>query len=108
MIYTDYTASGRSLGFIEDYIKEQILPLYANTHNLHTRCAKQTTYYRNEAKEIVRRVVGATEIDAVLFMGHGSTAAINHIVNALRIPEICNFVNWANERKIETSRPPSN
>ena len=32
LTYADYTASGRSLGFIEDYIREQVMPLYANTH----------------------------------------------------------------------------
>ena len=30
--YADYTASGRNLTFIEDYIREQVMPLYANTH----------------------------------------------------------------------------
>ena len=30
--YADYTASGRSLGFIEGFIRDQVLPLYANTH----------------------------------------------------------------------------
>ncbi|MEE9576337.1 MAG: aminotransferase, partial [Gemmatimonadota bacterium] len=30
--YADYTASAHSLGFIEDFIRDQVLPLYANTH----------------------------------------------------------------------------
>ena len=30
--YADHTASGRSLSFIEDYIRDQVLPWYANTH----------------------------------------------------------------------------
>ena len=30
--YADYTASGRSLAFIENFIREAVLPLYANTH----------------------------------------------------------------------------
>ena len=32
LVYADYTASGRALGFIEDVIRENVLPLYANTH----------------------------------------------------------------------------
>ena len=32
VVYADYTASGRALDFIEDYIRDAVLPLYANTH----------------------------------------------------------------------------
>ncbi len=32
MTYADYTASGRSLDFVEDFIRDAVLPLYANTH----------------------------------------------------------------------------
>ena len=32
LVYADYTASGRALSFIEDHIRQRVLPLYANTH----------------------------------------------------------------------------
>ncbi len=30
--YADYTATGRSLDFIEEFIRHEVLPYYANTH----------------------------------------------------------------------------
>ena len=30
--YADYTAFGRALDLIEDFIRDQVLPRYANTH----------------------------------------------------------------------------
>ena len=32
ILYCDFIASGRSLEFIEKYIHEEVLPMYANTH----------------------------------------------------------------------------
>jgi selenocysteine lyase/cysteine desulfurase len=32
LFYADYTASGKALTCIEDYIAHEILPMYANTH----------------------------------------------------------------------------
>ena len=31
-VYADYTASGRSLSFIEEYVAAHVLPTYGNTH----------------------------------------------------------------------------
>ncbi|MBF8290743.1 MAG: Cysteine desulfurase, partial [Chloroflexi bacterium] len=87
--YADYTASGRSLGFIEDYIREAVLPLYANTHTESSGTGLQTTRFREDARAIIRESLGGNLTDhAVIFCGSGSTAAINKLVDvlALRLP----------------------
>jgi len=84
--YADYTASGRSLDFIEDYIREAVLPLYANTHTESSGTGLQTTRFREEARSIIRAGVGGTADDhAVIFCGSGSTAAINRLVEILNL-----------------------
>lgn len=40
LVYADYTASGKSLRFIEEYIQKQVLPLYANTHSMQSGTGK--------------------------------------------------------------------
>ena len=83
--YADYTASGRSLTFLEDYLRDAVLPLYANTHTESSGTGLQTTRFRAEARELIRRAVGATDEHAVIFVGSGSTGAINRLVDVLQI-----------------------
>ena len=87
--YADYTASGRSLSFIEDYIRAAVLPLYANTHTESSGTGLQTTRFREEAREIIVRACGGGPEHALVFCGSGSTAAINKLVAVLglRLPE---------------------
>src|SRR6266516_7811325 len=64
--YADYTASGRSLRFIEDYIRDAVLPLYANTHTESSGTGLQTGRFREGARAIIREAVGANAEDHVV------------------------------------------
>ncbi len=89
LTYADYTASGRSLDFLEDYIRSQVLPMYANTHTETSGTGLQTTRFREEARDIIRSSVGANRDDhAVIFAGSGMTGAIDRLIAilGLRIP----------------------
>ena len=55
LVYADYTASGRALSFIEDYIRERVLPLYANTHTEASATGLHTTALREDARRIIHR-----------------------------------------------------
>ena len=86
--YADYTASGRSLAFIEDVLREHVLPLYANTHTESSGTGRQTTRLREDARQTIHDAVNGDDSTCVIFTGSGSTSAIDKLVGILnlRIP----------------------
>jgi selenocysteine lyase/cysteine desulfurase len=83
--YADYTASGRSLTFIEDFIREAVLPTYANTHTESSGTGRQTSGLREDARRIIRNALGGDDDTLVIFTGSGATAAIDKLVRILGI-----------------------
>ncbi|CAF3044998.1 unnamed protein product [Rotaria socialis] len=83
LIYADYTASGRCLQFIVQYMLTNVLPFYANTHSENNVCAHKTTKFREDSRKLIKKCVNASDDYVLIFTGSGSTAAIHQLINVL-------------------------
>ena len=106
LIYADYTASGRALAFIEDTIRNRVLPWYANTHTETSATGRQTTAFREQARTAVRKSVNAGDEHAVIFCGSGATAAVNRLVDCLGLRADCYARLGGNSGNIPEEKRP--
>lgn len=81
MIYADYIASGRALRAIEQWVMENVLPWYANSHTEASHCGGTMTRMRRAARQAIADCVHAGPEHAVVFAGSGATAGINRLVH---------------------------
>ena len=57
LVYADWTASGRALAPVEDYLRREVLPMYANTHTTTSGCGLQSTCFRQEARQVINHML---------------------------------------------------
>ncbi len=89
MLYADWTASGRCYAPIEDRLRDEIMPMIANTHTDHNASSSFTTRAYGRAKETIKRHVKASAEDVLIPVGSGMTGALNKLqrIMGLRVPE---------------------
>ncbi len=79
IIYADWTASGRAYQPIEEKLQQEIMPFIGNTHTDTTITGTLMSAAYEQAKQIIKRHVGANDNDVLLFCGSGMTAAVNKL-----------------------------
>ena len=87
LVYADYVASGRALRTIENFVLDEVLPYYANSHTEASHCGGFMTRMRREARALVAEFCGATEDHAVIFTGSGATSGLNRLVKLFGVTE---------------------
>ncbi|WP_229068184.1 aminotransferase class V-fold PLP-dependent enzyme [Actinoplanes sp. DH11] len=87
--HADHTASGQPLDFVEEFLRNQVLPRYANTHTEASATGAQTGALREEARSIIHRGVGAGPDHVVIFCGSGATSAVVKLIGlfGLHVPD---------------------
>ncbi len=85
LVYADYIASGRALAQVEDFVRDEVLPFYANTHTEASYTGARSTALREAARREIARLTGAGPEHAVIFTGAGATAGLNRLVSLLGV-----------------------
>lgn len=95
LVYADYTASGRCLGFVEDYCCE-LAALHANSHTEDSLTGHAMTHLLHEAEAAIKRAINAGTSGKVICCGTGSTGAIHKLQEILGVaisPVTLQFLN---------------
>jgi len=89
IIYTDWTASGRLYGPIEEKLINDFGPFVANTHTETTVSGTAMTKAYHKAKAIIKKHVNSSEDDVLIVSGNGMTGVVNKFqrILGLKVPE---------------------
>jgi len=106
MVYCDYTASGRCLLFVENYL-ESLQRNYANTHTEDDITGRSMTALLHEAEATIKSAVNAGADGRIIAVGTGASGAIDKLQQILGIacpPATHEFINHALDEFIGTER----
>jgi selenocysteine lyase/cysteine desulfurase len=84
MVYCDYTASGRCLLFVENYL-QSLQRTYANTHTEDDTTGRNMTQLLREAETSIKASVNAGPDGRIIAIGTGATGAINKLQQILGV-----------------------
>ncbi|KAJ0978169.1 hypothetical protein J5N97_013643 [Dioscorea zingiberensis] len=119
LTYSDHTAFGRCLQFIEDYILKKVVPSYGNTHNNDNFVGKRMTNLAHKSSEFIKKCMGGGQNGSIIFCGSGTTVAIKRLqevmgiavtlIRLAEVVEICLSYNGLNdiealERQLKSSQ----
>ncbi len=76
MMYADYTASGRCLCFVENYLR-QLQRIYANSHTEDDISGRSMTRLLHAAESSIKHLVNAGDSGRIIAVGSGATGAID-------------------------------
>ena len=100
MLYADWVASGRLYAPIEDAISNKFGPWVANTHSYSNKTGSLMTTAYNQAKQIIREHVNASEKDMLVLTGSGMTGGV------VRLQQILGLCRQQNTTELaEADRP---
>ena len=96
LIYTDWTASGRLYRTIEDKIVNEFGPFVANTHTETSTSGAAMTLAYHEARNIIKKHVGANANDVLITDGSGMTGVVNKFQRILGLKVSENLKAYTN------------
>ena len=85
IIYNDFTAIGKGLKRIENFISQQVSPTYANVHSTVGHNTEITSKYLHEAKNNLRNYTNAYGNYSIIFHGNGATGGVHKLIEILGI-----------------------
>lgn len=84
LVYLDYTASGRSVTFIEKHLNH-IRQYYANSHTEDDFTGKTMTMLLHEAEKRIKKAVNAGDTGRIIFTESGTTGGITRLQQILGV-----------------------